>query len=800
MSQFQMKSKSTRSQRAHVRRNMWFWRGILVAAVTHSVLAAADFSVDVESVWSELGEPLELHTPRNIEIPKRLVEIELSDDTSTARAVAADEDNAGQPEVGSQIASTTMVLDGVKFPVAVNAAHMASSNSEQPVAIMAETKDVEATNVETEADEPESGNPAGIHFPDDVPTSEILRVSRTFHGMVQESMRQDPQLLSGQFLGSLAGSEPISSERLAELETTLLDESASDEGFALGQEVNAELAGLDPFKTYTVVNGRIHAVTPTQIARPASTGAISEPTVSAAQPGTVVAADQTRNSLPSAQAPVAGTQAEPKGSVASSSAPLELPREEVSKGISQVLVNQSSAALDTASAEAERVTLQGRVSVPEGFARNKVILRMAGTPFQVQTDASGAFELRDVPKGTRFELLVWHLDGSLTRRLVPVTASGRERTLEIALQKVSDVDALAGSFGILQQMNQGGFCGRVESQSPESLIGGRVLVTASGKNLQAHFFSENGLPTTKQAELSSDGRFCVFNIDESVIDVKVTLVNGTRRQFVVHVEPSTFEHDLVFDVVESIYRKFSVMEPLDTRQVFELSSQGVQPDFGDRRLRDWLQGTDVPVWTRVGRYRLQSEPAYSVVRPQGDEVQFFPGGQEFVELRVAPDVPGSLWSRIMVSRDDLMTNAILKQVESLETRVYQDRDKLMSVAAFDVDAWDELAGQNPDVPRLGINSTGGLYVSVDPSGLNTRAEDLLISVRDTWTGKDVCQVVPLRGSNEIKSARFVRAVCGARPGQYALILETKEGALLWSDVVRIRPGDVQTVTVLDPKF
>jgi hypothetical protein len=64
----------------------------------------------------------------------------------------------------------------------------------------------------------------------------------------------------------------------------------------------------------------------------------------------------------------------------------------------------------------------------------------------------------------------------------------------------------------------------------------------------------------------------------------------------------------------------------------------------------------------------------------------------------------------------------------------------------------------------------------------------------------VCQVVPLRGSNEIKSARFVRAVCGARPGQYALILETKEGALLWSDVVRIRPGDVQTVTVLDPKF
>ena len=425
---------------------------------------------------------------------------------------------------------------------------------------------------------------------------------------------------------------------------------------------------------------------------------------------------------------------------------------------------------------------------------------MAGTSFQVQTDASGAFELRDVPRGTRFELLVWHIDGSLTRRLIPVTASGREKSIEIALQKTSDVDALATSFGLVQQMNQGGFCARVESESTASLTGGQVTVTAGRKNHQAHFFSESGLPVSSLSELTSDGRFCVFNVDDSLADVRVTLMNGSRRQFVVHVEPSTFEHDLIFDVAESIYRRVTLMEPLDTQQVLELSAQGVQPDFGDRRLRDWLQGDDVPVWTRVARYVLQSDPSYAGIRPNFEDVQFFPGGQEFVELRMAPDLPGAPWSRVMLSRDKLMTKSMLKQIESLKSRIFQDRNELMSVAALDADAWDDLAAHYVEIPRLQGQTIGGLYVSVDPFGLGAKAEDLVVSVRDTWTGKDVCPVLPLTGSKEIRSARYLRAVCGASPGQYALIIESKAGALIWSDVVRIRPGDVQTVTVHDPKF
>lgn len=758
------------TQRARARRSMWFWRGILVSAVTHSLFAAADFSVVTDSVWSEVGETIDLHSAPADEIRRKIVEFDLRSDISTSA-------EANQKSVVIQAGE---IVEGFKLPA--RAAFVEPS----PLSASLEVKHSEREA--TLLFKPTTSS--AIQFPVDVPASEVIRVSRTFHGMVQESMRQTPGQLSRHFLGSLSNSAPMTDEKLAELETTLIDESAAEDGYALGQEVDslAELGGLDPYKTYTVVNGRIHSVTPTQVMKQAA--AVSSSSSNQLEGSRAQSANET-GALATKQV---------AGSLQSSTSQLSLSEEEVAKGMSEILSSSRSAALDSASVDADRVTIQGRVSVPAGFAPDKVVLRMAGTSFQVQADASGAFELRDVPRGTRFELLVWHIDGSLTRRLIPVTASGQERSIEIALQKTSEVDTLATSFGLAQQMNKGGFCARVESESTASLTGAQVTVTTGREIQQAHFFSESGLPASSLSELTSDGRFCVFNVDDSLVDVRVILMNGSRRQFVVHVEPSTFEHDLIFDMAESIYRRVTLVEPLDTQQVLELSAEGVQPDFGDRRLRDWLHGDDVPVWTRVARYVLQSDPSYAGVRPNPEDMQFFPGGQEFVELRLAPDLPGASWSRVLLSRNELMTKSLLKQSENLKSRIFQDRKELMSVAALDADAWDDLVAHHVEVPRLQNQTVGGLYISVDPFGLGTKAEDLVVSVRDSWTGKDVCPVLPLTGSKEIRSARYLRAVCGASPGQYALIIETKAGALLWSDVVRIRPGDVQTVTVHDPKF
>jgi hypothetical protein len=318
--------------------------------------------------------------------------------------------------------------------------------------------------------------------------------------------------------------------------------------------------------------------------------------------------------------------------------------------------------------------------------------------------------------------------------------------------------------------------------------------------LATHYFSDKGLPSVGQTELTPDGRFCIFNIEESLVDVKLVTLNGTRRQFTVHVEPSTFEHDLILDASHSFYRKVSLLEPLDTREVIELSGRGVQPEFGDKRLRNWIFGEDTPVWTRVANYVLRSDEAYAPVKPNPGDVQFFPGGQKFIEVKVAPDMPDAPWGRVLLSRDDLMTDAMLKRARETMSRVHQDTQTPVSFAVLDADAWDEIISDNHDVPAIGSTGFGGLYLSIDASAMGRNTDELNVSVRDTWTGESVCEIHRINSSSSVKSSRFFRAACGAKNGQFALIVQSEDGALLWSDVVRIRQGTVQTVTVMDPNF
>lgn len=212
--------ETSNTQRARARRSMWFWRGILVSAVTHSLLAAADFSVVTDSVWSEESEAIDLHAAPADETRRKIVEFDLSSDIIPPAA-------AGEKGVLIQAAE---IVEGLKLPARaafVEAAlFSASLEMKQPE---------QESNVLFK-----SNSSSAIQFPVDVPVSEVVRVSRTFHGMVQESMRQTPGQLSGQFLGSLSNSTPMTDEKLAELETTLIDESVSEDGYALGQEVDSQ--------------------------------------------------------------------------------------------------------------------------------------------------------------------------------------------------------------------------------------------------------------------------------------------------------------------------------------------------------------------------------------------------------------------------------------------------------------------------------------------------------------------------------------------------------------------------------
>jgi len=781
--------KSNREVHRSSRRANWFWRGVLVSAVANSFLAAADLTSHDQPVWVDSADTLELPSESLNVLPRRLTEVELKvDDIAQSLELTT---VVEKPAVFEDVRILKDVSFGTKETIALP----------QVVAVpMAKDQN---SIVELPKSFKDSSQLSAIRFPSDVPRSEILRVSRAFHGMVQETMRESGEVLSQRFVGSLAQTDGVTGEKLADLETTLFDEvTESEDAYSIGQDVDTEIetSGLDPFKTYTVVNGRVHAIVPKQSARGLTATAPQSESMPAA--AAVVRSEQVVVAQSGSAPKVMNRDALPESLDQSNALnkAFELPPEQVNQELNKLTPPAKVAALDSSPSDSNRVTVRGRVVVPAGFAQDRTVLRMAGTAFQVQTDAAGLFELRDVPQYTRFELLVWNLDGGLTRRLVPVVASGREKSIEVTLQKTSDVDNLATSFSLIQQMNKGGFCARVENETPAALAGGQVFVTAGRKNLQAHFFSQNGLPNQTLTELSEDGRFCVFNVEDSVVDLKILLVNGTRRGFAVHVEPSTFEHDLIFDVSESMYRKVSLLEPLDNQQILQLSAQGVQPEFGDKRLKDWIFGNDVPVWTSVTRFIMQTDPAYALVRPTLEDVQYFPGGQELVEVRLAPDMPGAPWSRVLLSRDQLMTDQMMKQIENQKLRVYQDRAKSLMLPAVDAEVWSDIVAQYPDVSDISDRNFGGLYISISSLALGYSQEDLVVSVRDTWSGQDACKVVSLNNAKDIKSSRYLRTVCAAAPGQYALIVESREGALLWSDIARVRAGDVQTLTVLDPKF
>ena len=778
----------------------WFWRGVFVAVVAHSWMAVGDLKQEALPVWSESVEVVELADVPLTEPRPELLEFDLEDNTPQTVEKAPPEKVTEKP--------TLALAEPVEQPLPLSVEALEPAESDDALLLASVAPSSEATVPEEkhlrQADEPMALSDISVEFPSDVPMSEVERVSRTFQGLIQENLRSGPYVLSERFAGSLNG-DPYDGGSLAKLETEPIDESEAELGFVVGQDVDeaVEKEGLDPFKTYVVVNGRIRAVSPSLIARPpevasAQSGALERPELQSASNSQLPGEsghDQTgvkvRGSKRATNSEVAGLGDQKA---------ITLSKEEVEKGLSEVTPQAGLASLDGSPASAQYVTVSGVVRVPEGFAPNKVVLRLAVTGFQVQTDAAGHFELRDVPKGTRFELLVWHLDGGLTRRLVPVAASSRESGIEIELVSTTHVDALAKSFGLAQQMNLGGFCARVDIENPTALVGASVYANTIRKNLATHYFSDKGLPSVGQTELTPDGRFCIFNIEESLVDVKLVTLNGTRRQFTVHVEPSTFEHDLILDASHSFYLKVSLLEPLDTREVIELSGRGVQPEFGDKRLRNWIFGEDTPVWTRVANYVLMSDEAYAPVKPNPGDVQFFPGGQKFIEVKVAPDMPDAPWGRVLLSRDDLMTDAMLKRARETMSRVHQDTQTPVSFAVLDADAWDEIISDNHDVPAIGSTGFGGLYLSIDASAMGRNTDELNVSVRDTWTGESVCEIHRINSSSSVKSSRFFRAACGAKNGQFALIVQSEDGALLWSDVVRIRQGTVQTVTVMDPNF
>ena len=459
----------------------------------------------------------------------------------------------------------------------------------------------------------------------------------------------------------------------------------------------------------------------------------------------------------------------------------------------------TSATQSSSEQNARLVSVHGHVTVPAGVDPSRVVLRMAGTPWQIQADREGFFEFRDIPLGSKFEVVVWHQDGSLNRRIVPLAATSTEREYQIELQRTDFVDSLAATFSSKQDMSLSGFCAQVTASKRILLEGAKVSLTGVAEFQGPFYYNNNNLPDAAQKELSQDGRFCVFNAKSNLVQINVQALNGMRRTFQVHLEPSTFEISLNFDLDSSVYRPVASLELIDSQASFEASTSGELLRFGDSHVRSWVQGQDSAIWNSVIGVNLLTDSSYApklLEARDSKEMQYFPAGQDLVEIGWSGDTPAAPKAHQLIARDDLYTprmNAWLAKSGSTHGILKDSKDALV-LKFVDGDVIDDLQ-QLVNYKTL-LKDEGAAFVSMNLAGLELDYTDVQLSLRDSWTGAAVSQFHFIPQPAGVKNPRLVRGFFSNIPqGQYTLLITDKKGALRWVDVVRSRPGSFQVLSI-----
>lgn len=451
-----------------------------------------------------------------------------------------------------------------------------------------------------------------------------------------------------------------------------------------------------------------------------------------------------------------------------------------------------SASLGNEETDAPRsVSLTVKVNVPQGVNPASVFLRVAGTSWQVSVDDEGLAHFPDLPNGSKIQFLAWDAENVLSRRLVPVAVSTFKTDYTIDMHRQSDVGLFAAAAGTLQIADNSGFCGRLVTREPAAVLGARVwLSTASTK---VFYVSKQHFPDAQLTEVTEDGRFCVFNVTEGVVEMTVGLLNGVRRNFTVHLSPTTFESQIDLDMESGVYRPVAGLELQDTTEVLNAVGRENRSTFGNSDGRRWMSGSDSAVWTNVDGYYLAGNRGYAaqlveVLPNENPSLLFFSAGQELNEVTWSKYADDQHRSFSLLSRGDILID------RAGEMKTVTNSRKTMSLKLFSNDAFAELEHLSTD---SGIDRSLGLaVVSLNAAGLETEYKDLRIQLRDAWTNKVLAKMQFIPHSVDVRSPKHVRGFFPNLPrGHYTLLVTNADGAVKWMDVVRALPGQTQLISI-----
>lgn len=590
-------------------------------------------------------------------------------------------------------------------------------------------------------------------FNDSVP-SEVLERSRANYRRMFGDAVVYTDIADPRFVGSLNKTSGAN-------EAIFSDESLDDE-FADDGRVVADNEALSSEKMYTVRNGKIVEVSGEVSQRP-------QPARKVVGNGWVVAAADEPSS------PVSNEQSlEP---VAQKTNPL-LP---------------ASASQENSSATTS--DLNGRLLLPKGVLANNVVVRIAGTGWQVSPDSEGFFSFQEIPRGAKLKLLVWDVDGVLVRRMVPVSAVGTQTNVEVEMVRTSEIDLVATAFGVRQSVKQNGFCGQLVASSQASLVGAKV--TLNSPNAAGPFFYDaNHYPSASLREATEDGRFCVFNNELRNVSVQVHLVNGARREFTVSLEPGVFEPSIAFDVESASYRPVQALELVDGSEVIAATQNNTELGLGMGAGKTWITGQDSPMWARITEYLFRPNNAYAAVHAMAEtkeQVEYLPAGQEHVELGWHSTQAGPRGFQLF-AREDILPG--VSEVGNANSLVVRDDKSQLQIRMLDPEVTQQL---DAVASSEGIDSSLGIaFVNLNVAALGLEYSDVKMALKNPWSGETVSkfQFIPL--PQGVRSPKYIRGFFANLPlGDYTLVVSSKDGVLKWLDVVRSKSGEIHVVSIRD---
>lgn len=625
---------------------------------------------------------------------------------------------------------------------------------------------------------------------EDVP-SEILEKSRAhFRNVFANDVKSS--LLNNDFVGSL---------RLPEGNLTAYVDDMDD---ATGAYVDVkDEARLDGDKIYTFDNGKmVEVAKPDVIESKLAQNLTSDSkwTAKRVDSDTVVVEKQ-------GAAPAAGPKQKPAMEIMKAEPVLALAKNDIPSATSSGLLSMDSAVssqigeLKAYEASASRsgqgddvhTSVHGQVVVPEGVDPRTVVIRVAGTSWQVSPDQNGFFEFAGIPTGSHTQLVLWDTNNVLARRMYSVYAAHlplEEHNIE--MQRTRLILDKANAFGVSQDITKSGFCATVTGISAVKSVGTQVRFV----NVEAapiYYFTSTGLPDNATRNLTESGKFCAFNLNQEIVDLEVVTPHGARRSFTVHLKPSTFEN-LTLDISTSIYRPVRTFELLDSSVGGRASIDSFQISFGDSKNKTWLEGQEGAVWAPVTDVSLLPDASFAPVELQDVETVYLPVGQPITEIKWKPSFKGEFGQFHLFAKEELFTKGVLSGDGKWQGQVLRDDKDPLSLKMIDVDVREDLARLADD--KLISPDEGSAFVNVNLAALGVDYKDLGLSLRDVWTGAKVAEFNFLPSS--AKNPRYLRGFFANIPqGQFSLVLSTRDGAIKWLDLVRSRAGQVQVLNIRD---